>query len=90
MIYAYGNVKNCKHDYRYNEDDLKLSETMLSYWSNFAKTGDPNGEGLPTWSLYTGDGDGVMELGKNVGKIDDRYLGVYPIIDRYIEKLLEN
>ena len=90
MIYAYGNVKNCKYDYRYNKDDLKLSETMLSYWSNFAKTGDPNGEGLPTWSLYSGDGDGVMELGKNVGKIDDRYLGVYPIIDRYIEKLLEN
>ncbi len=90
MIYAYGNVKNCKYDYRYNDDDLKLSETMLSYWSNFAKNGDPNGEGLPTWSLYTGNGDGVIELGKNVGKIGDRYLGAYPIFERYIEKLIEN
>ena len=90
MIYAYGNVKKCEYGYRYNKSDLELSETMLSYWSNFAKTGDPNGEGLPTWTTYTGSGDKVMELGLNVGKINDRYLGAYPIFERYIEKLLEN
>lgn len=90
MIYAYGNVKRCEYGYRYNKSDLELSETMLSYWSNFAKTGDPNGEGLPTWTTYTGSGDKVMELGLNVGKINDRYLGAYPIFERYIEKLLEN
>lgn len=90
MIYAYGNVKRCEYGYRYNKSDLELSETMLSYWSNFAKTGDPNGEGLPTWTTYAGSGDGVMELGLNVGKINDRYLGAYPIFERYIEKLLEN
>ena len=90
MIYAYGNVKRCEYGYRYNKSDLELSETMLSYWSNFVKTGDPNGEGLPTWTTYTGSGDGVMELGLNVGKINDRYLGAYPIFERYIEKLLEN
>jgi para-nitrobenzyl esterase len=62
---------------------------MLSYWANFAKTGNPNGEGLPTWNLYQGNNDGVMELGANIGKIDDRYLGAYPIFEKYIEKLLE-
>ena len=32
------------------EKDYRLSEQMVDYLTNFAKTGDPNGEGLPVWS----------------------------------------
>ncbi|MEL6858009.1 MAG: carboxylesterase family protein [Pseudomonadota bacterium] len=34
------------------EEDEVLTEAMGKYWSNFAKTGNPNGEGLAQWPAY--------------------------------------
>ncbi|MBO5254112.1 MAG: carboxylesterase family protein [Clostridia bacterium] len=33
--------------------DRALEAVVSAYWANFAKTGDPNGEGLPVWHPYT-------------------------------------
>ncbi len=36
-------------------EDRKLSDEMMGYWTNFARTGDPNGKGLPEWPKYGAD-----------------------------------
>ncbi|XP_028931836.1 liver carboxylesterase 1 [Ornithorhynchus anatinus] len=33
-------------------EESKLSRTVMKYWSNFARNGNPNGEGLVTWPAY--------------------------------------
>jgi para-nitrobenzyl esterase len=44
-------------------DDFKVSDEMSTYWTNFAKSGNPNGNGLPDWRPYNGqDGYPVMHL----------------------------
>lgn len=46
--------------------DLALANTMASYWTNFAKNGNPNQLGLPNWPEYSGAGGTVMGLGTTV------------------------
>ncbi|WP_175632611.1 carboxylesterase/lipase family protein [Pedobacter ghigonis] len=42
--------------------DQQVAKMMNSYWSNFAKTGDPNGQGLAKWPLYVGKTGEVLEI----------------------------
>jgi len=40
--------------------DSQVARTMHAYWVNFAKTGDPNGAGLPPWPRYSAAKDELM------------------------------
>ncbi|SHO65238.1 carboxylesterase/lipase family protein [Algoriphagus zhangzhouensis] len=49
--------------------DYDLEEKMSTYWVNFVKTGDPNGEGMPEWPVFNPEDPLVMELGTEVKSI---------------------
>lgn len=46
--YCMGNLDLIK-EYAWTKDDYKVSETMMNYFANFIKTGNPNHSGLPDW-----------------------------------------
>ena len=39
-----------------SDADRTVSEQAQAYWANFARTGDPNGGGLPAWPQFTVNG----------------------------------
>lgn len=40
--------------------DVKIAEVMGTYWTNFAKYGHPNGNGVPTWPAFSDSNPSVM------------------------------
>jgi para-nitrobenzyl esterase len=44
------------------QKEFKLGDSMVAYWTNFAKHGDPNDGKLPQWPAYTLDGDTTILL----------------------------
>ncbi len=56
--YVFGNLTSCKQCGSLGLSgppgpaEVALAQRMQSYWVNFAKTGNPNGPGLPTWPAF--------------------------------------
>lgn len=48
-------------------EQQKLSDAMIRYWTNFAKSGNPNGKGVPNWPRWTAAKEQTQIL--NTGKI---------------------
>jgi para-nitrobenzyl esterase len=43
-------------------EDLTVSRMAQGYWANFAKNGDPNGAGLPTWPRHAAGKDQIFDF----------------------------
>jgi para-nitrobenzyl esterase len=65
--------------------DFDISEAMATYWTNFAKYGNPNGQGVPEWPAFTIENPLVMYFSRT------SYVGPVPspesleVLDAYFE-----
>lgn len=69
MAYAYGtlDVLNRYGATRaWTDEDRRYSDAMMGYWVSFAKSGNPNAEGLPVWPAYKPDTEQVMLFGNDI------------------------
>ncbi|CAH1800626.1 unnamed protein product [Owenia fusiformis] len=64
----------------YTKEEEVLSKDIMTYWSNFAKTGNPNGAGLPEWPTYREDAYTHLEFREGNSQ------GVYPTGSKHREK----
>jgi para-nitrobenzyl esterase len=53
-------------DIEASEQDREFSETMMTLWTNFAKTGDPSADGTLQWPVYQTEKPAVVILGPNI------------------------
>jgi para-nitrobenzyl esterase len=68
-----------------DDEDGKLVEIMSGYWTQFARTGDPNKKGLPTWPAYDPLKDVYLEIGREVKVQPIHHLEKFPLFERSLQ-----
>lgn len=81
--YVFGNL--AYKDLPFVQEDRSLSDQMATYWTNFAKNGDPNGAGLVTWPIYDErTGHPVMHLDAVSKAAPDEQRARYQFLDAHV------
>jgi para-nitrobenzyl esterase len=81
--YAMGNLDSNKV-YAWTPDDYKVSKTMLEYFTNFIKTGNPNGAGVPAWPTF--DTGKRMTIDVNTRVETENVRARYQFLDQFFLK----
>jgi para-nitrobenzyl esterase len=87
IVYAFGALDSSRLPW--TSADRRLADLMSSYWTNFAKSGDPNGPGLPPWPAYGGRSEQVMELSDRPHAKPIPRRDALDFIDRYFARRRE-
>ena len=78
--YVFGNLE--LFGAKPTEADQEFSDMMSTIWTQFAKTGNPNGPGLPEWHPYTSDNEAYVELGPNTGPGSELRIAKIDLVER--------
>lgn len=65
LVYFFNNLN--KMNRPWTADDHRVADLASSYWVQFVKTGNPNGEGLPLWKPFDADDPTTMSLSVKPG-----------------------
>ncbi|MBC7230702.1 MAG: carboxylesterase family protein [Actinobacteria bacterium] len=81
IMYVFGNLDRVQLQ-GVDEEDRALSETMMTYWTNFASEGDPNGPGTPPWPAFESASAPYQELGTKVKAAAGFFQAAYELTKR--------
>jgi para-nitrobenzyl esterase len=62
IAYVMGTLHVIEPNVKWTEFDEYLAKTIQTYWTNFARTGNPNGKNLPEWKAYTAECPQIMHF----------------------------
>ncbi len=82
--YVFGALDSVRN-VTWEASDRTLSDAMTTYWANFARSGDPNGAGLPKWPRYDAERR-VLHLDETIADAPDPRRSRYEAIDAFVEK----
>ncbi|HZB26215.1 MAG TPA: carboxylesterase family protein [Vicinamibacterales bacterium] len=82
--YVFGALDSVRN-VTWEASDRKLSDAMTAYWANFARTGDPNGAGLPVWPRYDSTSRRIIHLDEAIREGADVHRGRYEALDAWVE-----
>ena len=66
QVYFYNNLDRSVPTRDYSDLDRTIAATASSYLVNFARAGDPNGTGLPSWPVFNDASSQTMYIGDTI------------------------
>jgi len=79
LAYVFGNMSTKDG---YTKTDFELSRQIMSYWVNFARSGNPNAKGLLQWPTY----DSAKDINMRLGDIPGTERNLFAKERRFIEQ----
>lgn len=84
MPYIFRNL--AAYDWSWTEQDERMSDLVSRYWINFARSGNPDGDGLPHWAPFDGHDGPAMQLGETVAVSEPQRRERFNVLDAYYSR----